>query len=52
MKILVPIVLSILGAFALSAVVFLLIRNDALPARLRALDWRKAIETPASEPTE
>jgi hypothetical protein len=51
-KILVPIVLSILGAIALSAVVFLLLRSDALPARVRTFDWRKAMETPPSEPTE
>lgn len=52
MKIFVPIALAILGAFALSAVLFLLVRNDAMPARLRGFDWRKAIETPPAEPVE
>jgi hypothetical protein len=51
-KIFVPIALAILGAFALSAILFVLVRNDAMPARLRAFDWRKATVVPPAEPVE
>ena len=50
MKIFVPIALAILGALALSAVLFLMVRNDAMPARLRSFDWRKATVEPPIEP--
>lgn len=51
MKKFVPFLLAMVGVFATIGILFLLVRTDALPARVRSLDWHKAIED-AVEPIE
>ena len=52
MRKLIPLLLASAGLIAIVGILFLLIRTDALPARMRSFDWRKATEkeTPPPEP--
>ena len=52
MKKLVPFLIASAGVFAALGILFLLIRTDALPARVRALDWRRVVDSPAAHETE
>ena len=48
----IPFLLASAGLFAIIGVLFLLVRMDAMPARVRAFDWRKATVAPPAEPVE
>lgn len=50
MKKLFPFLFLIAGMFAIAGVLFLFVRSDSLPAKVRSFDWRKAINTPMDEP--
>jgi len=47
MRKLMPLLLASAGLIAIVGVMFLLIRTDALPARVRTLRWRIDTTTPA-----
>jgi hypothetical protein len=52
MKRYVPFALAIAGVFAALGVLFLLVRVDAWPKNIRAIEWRRAIGTTTSDPVE
>jgi hypothetical protein len=52
MRKLIPFLLASAGLIAIVGVLFLLIRTDALPSRVRSFEWRKATATPTEEPVE
>ena len=52
MRKLIPLLLASAGLIAIVGVLFLLIRTDALPARVRSFEWRKATTPPTDEPIE
>jgi hypothetical protein len=52
MRKLIPLLLASAGLIAIVGVLFLLIRTDALPARVRSFEWRKAAATPPAAPVE
>jgi hypothetical protein len=51
MKKFLPFLFLSLGVFAVFGVLFLLIRTDAVPARIRTLHWRTGT-TPEAAPAE
>lgn len=50
MKTVFPFLLLFTGVFAIVGVLFLIVRSDSLPAKVRSFDWRKAINTTLDEP--
>jgi hypothetical protein len=52
MRKLIPLLLASAGLIAIVGVLFLLIRTDALPARVPSFEWRKAAATPPAAPVE
>jgi hypothetical protein len=52
MRKLIPFLLASAGLFAVLGVLFLLIRTDAVPARVRTLHWRTGEVTPEAVPAE
>ena len=50
MKKVFPFLLVFAGMFAIAGVLFLFVRRDSLPAKVRSFDWRKAINTTIDEP--
>ena len=52
MKNVFPFLLLFTGIFALVGVLFLIVRSDSLPAKVRSFDWRKAINSTLDEPID
>jgi hypothetical protein len=52
MKRYVPFALAIAGVLTTLGVLFLLVRVDAWPKNIRAIEWRRAIGAPTPEPVE
>jgi hypothetical protein len=48
----IPFLLASAGLFAVLGVLFVLIRTDAVPARVRTLHWRIGETTPEATPPE
>lgn len=48
----IPFLLASAGLFAVLGVLFLLIRTDAVPARVRTFHWRIGTTTPPATPIE
>ena len=45
-----PFLLLFTGVFAIVGVMFLIMRSESLPAKVRSFDWRNAINSTLDEP--
>jgi len=50
MKTVFPFLLVLTGVFAIVGVLFLIMRGDSFSTKVRAFDWRKAINATLDEP--